>query len=241
MSRYLLAIESGGERVGVALLGWPASGDPEVVAERDEPGERDQGRRLMPMIDRLCREVGVRVSDLAAVAVGRGPGAYTGLRVGMATALGLGVAGGARVLGVETLRAAAFAGHGAGLGPVVVVSAAGRGGLYAQAFEWPAAAAVPSPAGDAQRVAVQELGALLDRSGAGGALSPAVVAIGQSAAVAALAAHSREAEVLLLEYLGGGAVGRLALTLVREGVTRHGQALALAPIYLRPAATATRT
>lgn len=240
MSRYLLAIESGGERVGAALLGWPASGDLPVLAERGEPAERDQGRRLVPMIDRLCREADVRLADLAAVAVGRGPGAYTGLRVGMATALGLGVAGGAQVFGVESLRAAAFAGHGAGLGPIVVVSAAGRGGWYAQAFEWPATAAVPAPAGDAERVATEALGALLDRSGEGGGGSPAVVAIGQSAAAAALASRGPGAAMRVLEYLGGGAVGRLALTLIREGVTRHGQALAVAPIYLRPAATATR-
>ncbi len=236
MTRHLLGLESGGDRVSVALLRWPEAGEVEVLVERSEPAERDQGRRLMPMIAEVCGGAGVAASDLAAVAVARGPGSYTGLRVGIATALGLGAAGGPRVLGVESLRAAAFAAGRAGSGLSVAILPAGRGGLYAQAFAWPADAAVPEAAGEAVRTDAEGAIALAAEASREGPPA-AVVSVGEAAATAV--ANVPGGAKSMLSFLPAGAVGRLAAVLAREGVRRHGQALAVAPIYLRPAAAAT--
>jgi tRNA threonylcarbamoyladenosine biosynthesis protein TsaB len=90
---HLLAIESATRRVGVAigspegLLGSIALGGPGVPAgsTRAESAPR-HAEQLAPAIRYLLQETGVVPSQLAAIAVGIGPGAFTGLRVGVATA-----------------------------------------------------------------------------------------------------------------------------------------------------------
>lgn len=63
---------------------------------------------LLPALERLLGEVGAGPRELALVVVGTGPGSYTGLRVGAATALGLARASGSRLCGVPSFEAAAF-------------------------------------------------------------------------------------------------------------------------------------
>ncbi|MCY2959602.1 MAG: tRNA (adenosine(37)-N6)-threonylcarbamoyltransferase complex dimerization subunit type 1 TsaB [Planctomycetota bacterium] len=76
---------------------------------RADLGEsRAHASDLMPAVDRLVRELGGVPAELAAVLVGTGPGSYTGLRVGIATALGLARASGARVRGVPSGQVLAF-------------------------------------------------------------------------------------------------------------------------------------
>src|SRR4029077_12966635 len=84
----LLALDTATPRVSVAL-----GDDGHVVAELQLASGTDRGqgvRRhaelLAPGIDSLCRQAGVRVADVSAVAVGIGPGMFTGLRVGVTTA-----------------------------------------------------------------------------------------------------------------------------------------------------------
>lgn len=62
--------------------------------------DRQHQSDLLPSIDTLTRRLGATPRDLSAVIVGTGPGSYTGLRVAIATALGLGSAARARLLGV---------------------------------------------------------------------------------------------------------------------------------------------
>jgi len=73
-----------------------------------------QGRaiasRLLPDLDAFLARHGVDRGDVAAIGVGVGPGSYTGIRIGVAAALGLGRALGVRVAGSGTLEALAFAG-----------------------------------------------------------------------------------------------------------------------------------
>lgn len=64
---------------------------------------------MIPNIDRVLRKAGQKMGDIDVVVVGLGPGSFTGLRVGLATAKGLAFAGGARVLGVSSLDALAYA------------------------------------------------------------------------------------------------------------------------------------
>lgn len=60
-------------------------------------------RRLISAVDRLFQETQVEWSDICGVAVGLGPGSFTGLRIGMATAKGFAAAAGKKLVGVSTL------------------------------------------------------------------------------------------------------------------------------------------
>ena len=79
-----------------------AEGD-RVLAERTTVDARRHGELLAPAIAAVLAEAGVDRSALTAVAVGVGPGPFTGLRVGLVTARTLGAALGIPVLGVCTL------------------------------------------------------------------------------------------------------------------------------------------
>lgn len=82
--------------------------DGRVSARRGEPMTRGHAEALMPMILAVLDDAGARFDDLDAIAVTRGPGSFTGLRVGLATAQGLSLARDLPVTGVTTLEAAAF-------------------------------------------------------------------------------------------------------------------------------------
>jgi tRNA threonylcarbamoyladenosine biosynthesis protein TsaB len=62
---------------------------------------------LVPMIDAVMKEAGSPFAALSAIAVGNGPGGFTGLRIALATARGLGLALGRPVLGISNFQAAA--------------------------------------------------------------------------------------------------------------------------------------
>lgn len=88
--------------------------------------------RLPGVFEGLLEEAGLPAGHLTAVGVTRGPGSFTGLRVGLAAALGLGRGLGIPVYGLSTLEAAARAFPGEGRG--VVLLDARRGEVYAQPF-----------------------------------------------------------------------------------------------------------
>jgi tRNA threonylcarbamoyladenosine biosynthesis protein TsaB len=67
--------------------------------------ENVHGQKLMPLIDALLRQVGIHIGELDAVAVSKGPGSYTGLRIGVSTAKGLAFARDIPLIGVDTLDA----------------------------------------------------------------------------------------------------------------------------------------
>jgi tRNA threonylcarbamoyladenosine biosynthesis protein TsaB len=76
--------------------------DGRVLAHRFEAMERGQAERLNPMIGEVMGEAGVEFGDLAGVAVTTGPGAFTGLRIGLAAARAIGLAVAVPVIGVTT-------------------------------------------------------------------------------------------------------------------------------------------
>lgn len=119
---WLLAIDTATSRVVVA------AGDLDgrlLGASQAEAGHR-HGERLLPMIGRLTGELNLRRSRIEAIVVGTGPGAFTGLRVGIATAKGLAHALGKPILGISTGEALVAAAAAAGARePIVVLVPAG--------------------------------------------------------------------------------------------------------------------
>jgi tRNA threonylcarbamoyladenosine biosynthesis protein TsaB len=102
-----------------------------VLAHESEVMARGHQERLAPMAERAMRAAGLPFSRLARIGVTIGPGSFTGLRVGLAFAKGLGAALGAPVIGVGTLEALA----GPAQGLVFAAIDARRDQLYLQAFE----------------------------------------------------------------------------------------------------------
>jgi tRNA threonylcarbamoyladenosine biosynthesis protein TsaB len=101
-----------------------------VLAARSEPMARGHQERIAPLVAELAREAGVAFPDFDRIGVTCGPGSFTGLRVGLAFAKGLGFALGRPVVGIGTLQALAAGAEG----PAVAVIDARRGQVYAQAF-----------------------------------------------------------------------------------------------------------
>ncbi|WPD19317.1 tRNA (adenosine(37)-N6)-threonylcarbamoyltransferase complex dimerization subunit type 1 TsaB [Thermaerobacter composti] len=134
MTPWILGIDTSGPRCGVALL------QGERVAGVEELAAPGTNRALMPAIDRLCRRAGIGPRRLDGIAVALGPGSFTGLRIGLATAKGLAVALGRPLAGVGTLEAVASAAAGGDGGTGVmrnrlVVRRARRDEFYAAAFD----------------------------------------------------------------------------------------------------------
>jgi tRNA threonylcarbamoyladenosine biosynthesis protein TsaB len=93
---------------------WALAEDGIVVASAEGPDEQSHAERLLPALTELLAVRGLTFKDVDAFAVTTGPGSFTGLRVGIATAQGLAMATGARVIPVPTLDAIA---EGAALDP----------------------------------------------------------------------------------------------------------------------------
>jgi tRNA threonylcarbamoyladenosine biosynthesis protein TsaB len=115
--------------------------DGEVLAVLSEPMLRGHQERLAPMAQALMAAAGLPFAALDRVGVTVGPGSFTGLRVGLAFAKGLGLALGRPCVGVGTLEALAASEPGPGLTAAVVD--AKRGQVYLQAFDGGAAVMAP--------------------------------------------------------------------------------------------------
>jgi len=97
-----------------------------------EPGERPgHAVQLLPLCNALLGRAGLRFADLDRVAVGLGPGTFTGLRIAIATARGLAHAGGAQLTGVPTLEVLAA---GARAPAVLAVLDARRGEAFVAGY-----------------------------------------------------------------------------------------------------------
>lgn len=132
----LLVIDTSGDRCLVGLDRGPAG-----CVEQAEPMQRGHAERLMPMVAALMDRAGLAPRALGAVVVCTGPGGFTGVRVGMAAALGIARGAGVPCCGVDLFAALA---HGRG-GRVRVVLPAGGRHLFAQTFDDGALVSPPEP------------------------------------------------------------------------------------------------
>lgn len=122
-----LALDTATRDTAVALLDGER-----LLAEAREPS-RSHSKTLLPIIDRLVGEAGLEREQLEGLAVGAGPGSFTGVRIGLTVAKTLAYAGGLSLVGVSTLRA--LAENGRGLAEVVCPAIdALKGEVYAACY-----------------------------------------------------------------------------------------------------------
>lgn len=120
----ILAFDTSAAHCAAALL-WDGG-----LILRHEPMEKGQAERLMPLLEEVLAEAGLHWRDLKAIAVGTGPGNFTGVRIAVAAARGLALGLGIPAVGVTRLEALAY-----GLPrPLIVVEDARRGEIYVQEF-----------------------------------------------------------------------------------------------------------
>ncbi len=201
---WILAFDTSAAHCAAALL----SGD-RMMAGRQEEMARGQAEHLFPLLEALLAEGGLGWSDLSAVAVGVGPGNFTGLRIAVAAARGLALSLEIPAVGVTTFEALAEGTAGA----VLAIVDARQDRLYAQ---W------RTPAGNGEPVTCT-LDTLPAAPGPG-----AATVVGHRAAEVALrlGVQALPAHLPLAEAIGRRATARLA-----AGAT-DGPPL---PLYLREA------
>lgn len=108
MSNLLLSLETSSPICGVAL-----SVGEELLAQAELRIEKSHASHLLPLAESLLHLSGYTLADVGAVALSAGPGSYTGLRIGAASAKGLCAALGVPLIAVSTLQAMAQAVIGA--------------------------------------------------------------------------------------------------------------------------------
>ncbi|HSS68194.1 MAG TPA: tRNA (adenosine(37)-N6)-threonylcarbamoyltransferase complex dimerization subunit type 1 TsaB [Nocardioidaceae bacterium] len=156
----LLALDTATQSVTVAVH----NGE-QVVAESSVVDPLRHGELLAPGIEAALREAGADIRDLTGIAVGVGPGPFTGLRVGIMTARTMSLALGVPVYGVCTLDVLAFAVQTDG--PFVVATDARRKEVYWARYDHPTVR-VSEPAVDRPVAVATELPA----AGRGAAMYP---------------------------------------------------------------------
>ena len=99
----ILAIESSGLTAGIAVFK-----DETMVADVNVNYKKTHSQTLVPIMDEVTKMIELDLNTLDAIAVSKGPGSYTGLRIGAATAKGMGLALNIPIIEVPTLNAMAY-------------------------------------------------------------------------------------------------------------------------------------
>ena len=103
----------------------------QVLGTKSEPMTKGQAERLMPMLEELLAEADKDWSDLETLAVGIGPGNFTGVRISVSTARGLALSLGIPAIGVSVFEALAYGTDGL----VTISRDARRGMIFSQDFK----------------------------------------------------------------------------------------------------------
>ena len=209
LARPLLAVDTASPLVSVAV----ALGD-RVLAAR-EGAQRESSARLIDWIDEALREAKVELDDLAGAVALRGPGSFTGLRVGLATLLGFHQAVELPVTGLPTL--AVLAAAAPANRRVLSLVPAGPGEWFVQPYEseWP-----PRGRDEPRRLSAHELAAAVEGS--------------ELLAVATSGEEARLGDAPLPVHVAGP-LAPVAARLASLHPPAWDAALLSAPLYLAPA------
>ena len=99
----LLVLDSSGLVASVALIE-----DDQLIAEYTTGNKLTHSQTLLPMLDEVIKRTSFEIEDIDAVVVAKGPGSFTGLRIGAATAKGLGLALDKPIIPVPTVDGLAY-------------------------------------------------------------------------------------------------------------------------------------
>ncbi len=155
-----------------------------VLAKRSEAIGRGHAERLLPMIDEMLEEAGGDYDGVRRIAVTIGPGTFTGLRIGLSVARGLGLALSKPVVGLTSLQVLA-AQAGASEGARVHAALMGRGGqAFYQAFT-AKDGALPESTGEPRSMDAADIQARIDAE-PGVVIGSGAALLGDDAAVAAI-------------------------------------------------------
>ena len=201
--------------------------DGRIVAKRFEPMSRGQSERLMPMVREVLSEAGIDFPDLDLLAVTIGPGAFTGLRIGLAAARGMALAGDLAYFGVTTLNAiaAGVSEHERQKANVLVVLDSKRPEVYAQTFR-----SDLRPLSEAQALMPADLAALTEN---GEGYGERVLVAGDGAGQAVEALKDKGIEAVLSTAPGVPDAATVA-AIAAERWSPDQPAEPLRPLYLRP-------
>jgi tRNA threonylcarbamoyladenosine biosynthesis protein TsaB len=206
----ILAFDTCGPVIGVALRVG------EVTTLRCERVARGSETRLIPWVTALCAEAGIEPSALDGVAATVGPGAFTGIRVGLATATGLAMAIERPFWGIDSLtpRAARVG------GTVLALLDARKGRVYAARFDGSRVVVAPADVDPDTAIGWMTGGSFVATGEGALVYADRIVAAGGTVAA--------DAEDPAVDVLAGMA----AAAFVRgEGV----DPVSVAPVYLREA------
>ncbi len=127
---YILCIETSTTNCSVSLT----KGDEVIAFKEDYDTKYSHAERLHNFIDNVIKEGGISFKDLSAISVSKGPGSYTGLRIGVSAAKGLCYALDIPLISIPTLHALSMQVTSANKGVIVPMIDARRMEVYSAVF-----------------------------------------------------------------------------------------------------------
>jgi tRNA threonylcarbamoyladenosine biosynthesis protein TsaB len=168
----LLSIDTSTLTLSLGLVVRSSAGAVQAIEHFNRGPPKKQSEMLPGAIRDLISRHGIALSDLEGIAIGLGPGSFTGLRIGLATAKGIAYAARLPLVGVSSLAAIAFEGPEGSL--LIPTTPARQGELYIG--EYRRRAESVEAVGPERAVTPGDLAALLRRSPEAVALGPGVAA-----------------------------------------------------------------
>lgn len=215
----VLGIETATPLGGVALAAPPG----DLLGECTLRNHESHSERILPALESLLGLLGLTLRDIDAIAVSRGPGSFTGLRSGIASAKGLAFSLGVSLFGVSTLEALA-ANAPPGTGPVCAVLNARRREVFRAHFS--AGPTGPVRRGPDALVSIEALAA---------ELPPGCLVVGEIPAPLPPPASAAQAPHYAPAHLGHPRAATIAALGCRAlGESRDSELATLLPFYLRP-------
>lgn len=196
-----------------------------LIAEFTLQTTKTHSEKLLPAIDMVCRFAGVSAADLKAIAVSCGPGSFTGLRIGLATAKALSYANSLPLIGVPTLLGLAynFAGSDQLIAPVLDAQ---KGNVYAAFYRF--------YEGQAKEIASVSVMSAMELRSKLAASSQAAILLGEATGLVVAEAENLEQVAVADNHLlmpRAASVARAAFQMYSKGLTSDVKTLV--PIYVR--------